>query len=825
MTPTRIRMNNHAQASSRCGLMRGLLAGTALAGALVIMLPGAVGAAPAPETVLQAQSAEARAYDIPAGSLAAALNRFADESGLQLVYDAVLTTGLQAKGIQGTYTSEQALRLLLAGTGIAFEFKSDRTVVLERPDASGQRITLGTVSVEGRAVSGLAEIGNLPPAYAGGQVAAGSKLGLLGNKGVMDTPFNQTSYTGKLIQDQQARKLDDVLVNDPSVSPNAPRAYGFDFVAIRGFNVPSTAYGINGLYGIASNFSFMSLGAVERVEVLKGPGSLLNGMPPGGGVGGSVNLVTKRATDAPITNLTTSFISESQLGAHFDVGRRFGEKNEFGLRVNGAYRNGDTELDHQRQELGSGTLAFDYRGERVRLSVDAGYEKNNTDAMTRYVTFGNLASVPDAPDAESSFMPDWGYWDGEGKMGLVQGEVDVTNNLTAYAQAGIVSGDTTYLYSDAKLSNLNGDFNGSPRLNSQEREQSAMQAGFRLSQDTGFINHAINFNIAASSSVTKIINTTGTAFVSNIYNPVASATPGVAVGDPVKRASSDLSSFGIADTMSVLDERIQVTVGVRQQYVDTASFNTSGQETSSYDTDALTPGFAIVGKPTQNISVYANYVEGLETGSVVGSTYANAGEILPALKTTQKEAGIKVDWGRLTTTVSAFEITKPLQIVGTGNILTQDGESRHRGIEANLFGELREGLRILGGAMYVDARQEKTENGQYDGKRVFGVSDLQLRLGAEWDTPFVTGLTLSGRIIHNSGFYANASNTQEAPSWTRFDIGARYALKTRWSENPININFGVENLFGANYWQGANTDSYVFLGAPRTFLLSMAFNL
>ena len=60
-------------------------------------------------------------------------------------------------------------------------------------------------------------LGAPPAPYAGGQVATGGSLGLLGNRSVMDTPFNQTNYTAELIANQQARTIRDVLVNDPSV--------------------------------------------------------------------------------------------------------------------------------------------------------------------------------------------------------------------------------------------------------------------------------------------------------------------------------------------------------------------------------------------------------------------------------------------------------------------------------------------------------------------------------------------------------------------------------------------------------------------------------
>src|SRR4051812_44333378 len=66
-------------------------------------------------------------------------------------------------------------------------------------------------------VSGSPESQTLMQPYAGGQVARGGRLGLLGNADFMDTPFNQTSYTADLIEDLQATRLADLLVSDPSV--------------------------------------------------------------------------------------------------------------------------------------------------------------------------------------------------------------------------------------------------------------------------------------------------------------------------------------------------------------------------------------------------------------------------------------------------------------------------------------------------------------------------------------------------------------------------------------------------------------------------------
>jgi iron complex outermembrane receptor protein len=70
----------------------------------------------------------------------------------------------------------------------------------------------------------------------------------------------------------------------------------------------------------------------------------------------------------------------------------------------------------------------------------------------------------------------WGFWNSESRYAIVQGEVDITENLTAYAQAGIGTSNTRYLYSDIRVDSLNGNFNGTPRRNNQKHERTAAQA-------------------------------------------------------------------------------------------------------------------------------------------------------------------------------------------------------------------------------------------------------------------------------------------------------------------------------------------------------------
>ena len=157
--------------------------------------------------------------------------------------------------------------------------------------------------------------------YAGGQVAAGGRIGLLGDKDVMDTPFSTVSYTESFIRDRQAKDLTDVIAaTDPTVFSNGVTGSWSENYAIRGFASSTSDTTFNGLSGMAPYYR-TSPEMFERIEVLKGPSALLNGMPPGGSVGGAVNLVPKRAGEQPLLRVSANFASDAQFGTHVDMGR------------------------------------------------------------------------------------------------------------------------------------------------------------------------------------------------------------------------------------------------------------------------------------------------------------------------------------------------------------------------------------------------------------------------------------------------------------------------------------------------------------------------
>jgi iron complex outermembrane receptor protein len=693
-------------------------------------------------------------------------------------------------------------------------------------------------------------LGAPPAPYAGGQVATGGSLGLLGNRSVMDTPFNQTSYTAQLIQNQQARTIRDVLINDPSVRVVQAAGGGADSLFIRGFYYDSGDYALNGLYGIAPYYS-TGANFVERVEVLKGPSALLNGMTIGGtgassagAVGGSVNLVTKHAPDFDITQLTGTYVSKSQFGEQIDVSRRYGEHKEWGVRLNSSYSNGNTPWNRQNDELGNVALGVDYRGENARLAVDVGYQADVLTPPLRFFTLGSTI-LPPPPKAGTNFQVPWAYYAPTDFFSTVKGEVDVTDWMTAYAGFGYHDSNINYAYPSPIISNAAAGFATSPPgtfqlgglrsnpLSGKETfETLAGEAGVRINADTGPINHALNvgYSINDRTYNQRVLTPPGGGTIYwNLYTePTNIPKPNFTTLAANQVVGVDLWSVGVSDTMSMFNNRLQFTAGVRRQAAgsELTNYITPLSSRPFQDTSVWTPAYGVVVKPVEHVSLYANYIEGLQTPVVVSGTFANVGTVFPPGQTKQAETGIKVDFGRITTTASLFDISQPSVIaIGTGAAATQqlNGLQRNRGAEFNVFGEVTPTFRLLGGLTFIHGEQERTQGGTNDGKRAIGVPELNVNVGAEWDTPFVRDLTLTGRVIYTGVQYADVANRVSLPDWTRVDIGARYTFTSPWNGKPIVVRANIENLFNKSYWASAYS-GVVTLGAPRTYLVSTTFN-
>jgi iron complex outermembrane receptor protein len=663
------------------------------------------------------------------------------------------------------------------------------------------------------------------------QVLRQGSLGALGNKDAMEVPFAIKGYSETLILNQQSLTLGAVLENDPSVRTSLGFGNASEQFVIRGFPLYGEDIAIDGLYGVTPR-QLVSPELYDQVQILNGASAFLFGAAPGGtALGGTVNLMPKRAKDKDINRVTLNYLSKKHIGAAFDFGRRFGTDNSFGVRVNGAFRRGDIAIDDEFRSSAVLGLGLDWRSDRARLSLDLAYQRAKVQHMRPMVqlAFG-VTSVPDAPRAAGNYGQRWNYTTLRDIFGILKFEYDLSDDFMFYASAGARDAAERGIYQGFTVDNpatgaayVTGS--NIPRNDNNESGQTGIRGNF----STGPITHEINIGAAHSRYVNRNAYEFGpfsrTANNgSNLYNPVDIAIPTFnffAAGnldDPFAANRTRLTSFFVSDTIGAFDEMIELTLGLRRQKIKFTSYNNNNgaQLGLPYSETATTPVIGLVVRPNENISIYANRIEGLVQGPEAPAGTTNQGTIFPPFKTVQYELGGKIQMGRFNASLAVFQTERPQSLV-ENFVFTLNGQQRNKGLEISFDGEPIDGLRIIAGVSITDAKQRRTTNGATDGLDAIGVPDYTANANIEWDTSFLPGFTLTGRVMQTGKQAVNVTNTMILPEWTRFDLGARYVLAA--GDTPITFRFNVDNIANKRYW-ASSLGGYLVQGMPRTLKAS-----
>lgn len=427
----------------------------ALACASILAITVAGVAAP---SAAQSAAQATRAYEIPAGALGPALNRFASETGLALVYPAELAQGRQTQGFSGSAATDEALARLLAGTGLVFHF-SDTGAVMIAPDSRGggeDGRVLGAVRVEGQTGAGynpptrgdgIAQLGGIRGRQDDEAIGYRARVATAGSgvqTAIEDVPRSISVLTQEQIEKQDIFDFRDAMKRLPGVtfrdttaqsSGNAKifsRGYAIDTMQIDG-GPAQTLY----LFGNGT----LDLSAYERVELVSGPNGSFMGA--GASPGGSLNLVRKRPSDQETLQITTTLGSFNRRQALIDY------STPSLLNTNVAFRGilnaQDTEFFYwnaSKENLmaygmldapvgDQARLEFGGRYSKVRETAtysgigrysegpswDVPYEFNMSDDLTYndgYETevFGRLyLDIADQWDVQVGFLRNWGYYD------------------------------------------------------------------------------------------------------------------------------------------------------------------------------------------------------------------------------------------------------------------------------------------------------------------------------------------------------------------------------------------------------------------------------
>ena len=690
-------------------------------------------------------------------------------------------------------------------------------------------------------------------------------LGVLGKANAFTAPITVVNYDEQALNNTEARTLvDAVAKKDASTWQFGGESNTLTGLYFRGYQLDARQFSVNGLAGMYGTQGTASV-QVGSAQLIKGASTAVNGMDPEGAVSGSVNIETKKAADEGNRKIGLGWFSNNRAQGTFDLGQRFGENKEFGVRANGKLRHGDTPRHGYSEDNKEFALNADYRGEKLRVAFDSIYAKRKTNGgRARMQDIQNLQGrLFDAPDGKTNLLPSWNWQNTVGQTNMLTFEWDAFDNAQITGGIGYnkaryygtlisptVCLNATSTCTDAQNTNASGkvtarnyDYNtGTARLTDQYFRTLSMNLSARGEFETGPVTHnwstafdrvirqrATTRGLSAGSSSAKISASGDIAAQLDSFQPdYATDWESSANLD----ANIKVNSLALSNTLGFADNKYRLTLGGRFQAVE----YTDKKAGQSGDAKRFSPMFMAAWVPQPDLVVYGNYMEDLEPADIKTDDDGNTTMSKPRVSR-QFEVGVRKNWGNFVTTLNAFQIKRPGYWRGSTTSKTdfaaykalggaagdEQGMERSRGIEFNTYANLLNNtLRPTLGLMYLQSTVKNYPNAADN--LVNGVQVANPRViakaGVEWDTPFAKGLTLSSNVSYFGKSYQDTQKQYAFPSYTLVDVGARY--KTKLGKNTLTVSSSVENLFNKNYWQvqrGQYDRSFAVVGMPRTYWL------
>ncbi|WP_268746372.1 TonB-dependent siderophore receptor [Sphingopyxis sp. LC81] len=629
-----------------------------------------------------------------------------------------------------------------------------------------------------------------------------------------DTPLTVAVMTKELLDAQQARSVIDAVRNTPGVTQAQINTSIYSNLAIRGITLSNFAnVRWNGVLPVV-NLVEQPIESKDRIEVLKGAAGLYYGFATPSGI---VNLVTERPADMPITRVAVRGDSNGSVGADIDVSRRFGDA---GLRVNAGSSLVETGVRRTSGERHFVTGAFDWQplsGLEVLLDAEYIYKTISEPTEFSLRAVNGVITLPPLQSPSKNLGGEWMQARGHetNLLARVNYAFAPSWRLSVAIGQSYLSRDRAYSsFGNYDLTTGNGRVSVAQTSGNDYRNV-VYRADVSGIFHTGPIEHNLLVGVAYQTRDSNVPTAVRTSFAQNLYNPVQiPQQPRAPRIIPNPSRTEDLGVY-IFDRAS-LGEWLQATVGYRKaDYRDVS-------RTSDYQIKPDTWSYGLMVKPAAWASLYANYIEGLEPGPIAQQIANNAGEILPAAISKQKEAGVKIEpLQGLLLTGAYFHIKRPSAYLNSANFFVQDGEAVYEGAEFSAVGEVTPNLSIAASAMTLDAAQQSGA-ANVVGKRVENVAKLSGSLFVEYRVPQLPGLRVSGGMFHVGRRAVNALNQGFAPGYTTFDLGASYSFEMLGK--PATLRAYGENITGKRYWASTGS-SLLQQGLPESVKLAFSIQL
>ena len=619
-----------------------------------------------------------------------------------------------------------------------------------------------------------------------------------------DIPQSIQVVPQQVIEDQQATRLEDVLRNVSGVSAGDSFGDSVQRFVIRGFEQDTTL--VNGFRQGAFGQGFPSLERLERVEVLKGPASILYGNLEPGGI---INLVTKKPLSEPFAETSIELGSFGLFQSSFDFSDAIDSEKKLLYRLNTNFEVSDGFRDFEQDTTNvslSPTISWQI-GENTDLLIDFDYTDKANPFDRGIVAIGD--DVADIPFDRIFQLSDDEYELEQISAGY-QLEHRFSDKWKLRNGFRLVSSDRSNFTLDSLFIEDSGLLERGFRRNEDLNENYSLQTNVVGEFNTGKIEHQLLAGV-------DLFRATGVGrqgrlpddpvFLIDVFTEAADPLPNIEPEDLTsfvrdENIRADLTGIYLQDQISV-GEKIKFLAGGRLDIYDQESIDFTEDITSEQSQEEFSPRVGVVYQPIEPISLYASYSTSFNPDPFNSTTVD--GDVLEPSTGTQYELGVKGEFlnKKLTSTLAFYQIDRD-------NFATTDpenpdfsiaaGEVRSRGIELDVAGEVLPGWNIIAAYAYTDAEITK-DNDTPVGNKLVNVPENSASLWTTYQIQqgSLQGLGMGAGVFFVGDRQGDLDNTFTLPSYIRTDA----ALFYRQDDWQANLNF--QNLFDVDYIRSSET--------------------
>ena len=641
---------------------------------------------------------------------------------------------------------------------------------------------------------------------------------------IHETPQSISVVSKDVVEDIGATRLQDAL----DYAGGVGRANNFGGQGLTTFTVRGFTTGEFYRNGFPINRGYPNMpdaNSIERLEVLRGPATMLYGR---GDPGGTFNVVSKQPLAEPKVTLGSQLDDQGMQRATLDASGPLDEQGRLAYRLNVVGEGGDTFRDHVETERYGVTPVITWQAtDDTKVIFEGDFMRNNHPLDRGLTRYANQKGTPSRDT----------FW-GEKDIGKLHND----NNMAQLRFEHLLNDDWTL---GGGFQWLDGTLQGNAiEANSLAADGRTLSRNFNY-RKLEWTDKDTQLNLTGHFSTGGFDHTllTGVEFEDYDYKSIIQRSSGLAGSYPIDifdlvygqprpaltrtptHDKENLKTYAaFVQDQVALTERLKVLAGARFERFehDYESYVTGVKPWNAAD-NAVTPRVGVIYDLTETVAVYADAARSFKPNTGA----AREGGGFEPEKGKSYEMGIK--WEALERQLS---VDAAIYQIEKKNVLTTDpldstfsvaaGQVRSRGFDLNVAGNITPEWRVIGGYAYVDAEVTK-DNTIRVGSRLANIprNSFSLLNVYEFQDGALKGLGLGAGGKYVAERVGQTSNTPfSMGAYTVVDLLGYYKVNDK-----VRLNLDVKNLFNRDYEEGAFGNVYAYPGEPRTVQVGIAYTL